>query len=114
MSNSGSVSRASSYSPTEPIEYTPLQLAVHKGSLDEARLVASSFKLKKTSFLQRYLLENGEDVNAGLDPPLHIAIRRKDASMARLLLQTGADFEMKDSVFPSSKHQNLPSIQTYL
>lgn len=39
MSNSGSFSRASSYSPTENGDYTPLQLAVLKGSLDEARCV---------------------------------------------------------------------------
>lgn len=40
MSNSGSFSRASSYSPTESVEHTPLQLAVLKGSLDEARFVS--------------------------------------------------------------------------
>lgn len=37
-------------------------------------------------------------MNAGLDPPLHIAIRRKDSLMARLLLQAGADYDVKDSV----------------
>lgn len=84
--SSANVSRASSYSPQESLDYTALQVAVLKGSLDEAGR----------------LLESGEDVNAGLDPPLHMAVRRRDVLMARFLLQTGADFEIRDSVFGRS------------
>lgn len=100
MSKSGSFSRTSSYSPTESADYNSLQQAVLKGSLDEARFASGNFSFISfyAKIFWRYLVESGEDVNAGLDPPLHIAIRRKDKLMTRLLLQAGADFDIKDSV----------------
>lgn len=52
MSNSASVSRASSYSPAESLDYTHLQLAVLKGSLDEARFALTN------NFVPNLLLRN--------------------------------------------------------
>lgn len=51
-------------------------------------------------YSHRYLIENSDDIdlNAGLDPALHLALRQKHTAIAHLLLQSGADYEIKDSV----------------
>ncbi|KAK9739260.1 Ankyrin repeats (3 copies) [Popillia japonica] len=75
------LSRDSSYSPTETITLTALQLAARKGSIEQTR----------------YLIESGADLDVGPDTALHIALRKGHSSIALLLLQCGADFDTRDS-----------------
>lgn len=77
-----SLSRGCSYSPTENIEFTALQLAARKGSIEQVK----------------YLINCGVDLDAGPDPALNLAIRKCYTDIALALLQAGADFEVKDSV----------------
>lgn len=48
--------------------------------------------------LFRYLIGSGVDLDCGPDPALHLAIRKRYTAIALLLLEVGADFELKDSV----------------
>ncbi|XP_017770911.1 PREDICTED: death-associated protein kinase 1-like isoform X2 [Nicrophorus vespilloides] len=75
------LSRGCSYSPSHSLEYTALQYASRKGSLDEVR----------------YLIDSGADLDSGPDPALHLAIRRRHTPIALMLLQSGAEYEMRDS-----------------
>ncbi|RZC35529.1 Ankyrin repeat domain containing protein [Asbolus verrucosus] len=75
------LSRGCSYSPRESFEYTALQFAARRGSLEQVR----------------YLIESGIDLDTGPDPALHLALRKQNAVIAHLLLHAGADFEIKDS-----------------
>lgn len=76
------LSRGCSYSPTESIEYTALQFAARRGSVEQIQ----------------YLIESGTDLDTGPDPALHLALHKRNTVIANLLLQAGADFELKDSV----------------
>lgn len=50
------------------------------------------------SFIFRYLIESGTELDTGPDTALHIALRKQNVAIAHLLLQAGANFEIKDSV----------------
>ncbi|EFA08636.2 death-associated protein kinase 1 isoform X2 [Tribolium castaneum] len=76
-----SLSRGCSYSPRESFEYTALQFAARRGSLEQVR----------------YLIESGTDLDTGPDPALHLALRKQNTAIAHVLLHAGADFEIKDS-----------------
>ncbi|XP_044252552.1 death-associated protein kinase 1-like isoform X2 [Tribolium madens] len=76
-----SLSRGCSYSPHESLEYTALQFAARRGSLEQVR----------------YLVESGTDLDTGPDPALHLALRKQNTAIAHVLLHAGADFEIKDS-----------------
>ncbi|KAJ8953553.1 hypothetical protein NQ318_002973 [Aromia moschata] len=75
------LSRGCSYSPADSVEYTALQFAVRRGSIEQVR----------------YLVESGTELDTGPDPALHLALRKQNVAIAQLLLQAGADFEIKDS-----------------
>ncbi|KAJ3664514.1 hypothetical protein Zmor_000074, partial [Zophobas morio] len=75
------LSRGCSYSPRESFEYTALQFAARRGSLEQVR----------------YLIESGTDLDTGPDPALHLALRKQNTAIVHLLLHAGADFEIKDS-----------------
>nr|XP_022900438.1 death-associated protein kinase 1-like isoform X1 [Onthophagus taurus] len=72
------MSRRSSYSLDD---YTKLQIAALEGCLLEVR----------------YLVEEGVELDVGPDPALHLSLRKKYTTIALYLLQSGADFELKDS-----------------
>ncbi|XP_076253957.1 death-associated protein kinase dapk-1-like [Rhynchophorus ferrugineus] len=76
-----SLSRNCSYSPSDSFEYTALQFAVRRNSIEQVR----------------YLIESGTDLDTGPDPALHLAIRKYNTNIAILLLESGACFEIKDS-----------------
>lgn len=44
------------------------------------------------------LLNDGCDIDAGPDSALHLALRKRFADIAIMLIQAGADFELRDSV----------------
>lgn len=46
----------------------------------------------------RYLIDNGVDLDIGPNPALHLALRKKYSAIALLLIQAGAEFEVKDQV----------------
>ncbi|KAL3274275.1 hypothetical protein HHI36_015683 [Cryptolaemus montrouzieri] len=76
-----SFSRGKSYSPSESYEYTALQFAARKGSIEQIR----------------YLIQNGTELNTGPDSALHLALRKQHTEIARILLQAGAEHECRDS-----------------
>ncbi|KAF5291586.1 hypothetical protein FQR65_LT01899 [Abscondita terminalis] len=78
---SAHVSRASSFSPSESVELTPLQLASYCGNVQEVR----------------YLIDSGVELDNGPDTALHLALRKRHSSIALLLLNAGANFELKDA-----------------
>ncbi|KAJ8929568.1 hypothetical protein NQ314_017732 [Rhamnusium bicolor] len=75
------LSRGCSYSPAESFEYTALQFAVRRGSVEQVK----------------YLIESGTELDIGPDPALHLALRKQNITIAQLLLQAGADYDIKDS-----------------
>ncbi|KAK5641907.1 hypothetical protein RI129_010454 [Pyrocoelia pectoralis] len=83
---SAPLSRASSYSPSGSIELTPLQLAAHCGNIQEVR----------------YLIDSGVELDNGPDTALHLALRKHHSAIALLLLEAGANFELKDT------HEDCP------
>lgn len=46
----------------------------------------------------RYLVDSGIELDIGPDPALHLALRKGHSEIALMLLQAGAEFELKDSV----------------
>ncbi|CAG9773908.1 unnamed protein product [Ceutorhynchus assimilis] len=74
-------SRQSSYSPSDSFEYTALQFAVRRNSIEQVR----------------YLIESGSELDTGPDPALHLALRKSNTKIATILLESGANFELKDS-----------------
>lgn len=46
----------------------------------------------------RYLIQTGTDLDLGPDPALHLTLRKENSEIAIMLLQAGAEFEVKDSV----------------
>ncbi|XP_068914792.1 death-associated protein kinase 1-like isoform X2 [Tenebrio molitor] len=70
-----------SYSPGESVEYTALQFAARRGSMEQVK----------------YLVESGTDLDTGPDPALHLSLRKQNTTIAHFLLRAGADFEIKDS-----------------
>ncbi|KAF5270741.1 hypothetical protein FQA39_LY01479 [Lamprigera yunnana] len=75
------LSRASSYSSSESIELSSLQSAAYCGNIEEVR----------------YLIDAGVEIDVGPDTALHLALRKRHSSIALLLLDAGANFELKDS-----------------
>ncbi|XP_050311548.1 death-associated protein kinase 1-like [Anthonomus grandis grandis] len=81
MSSARKLSRELSYSPEGSFEYTALQFAVRRNSLEQVK----------------YLIESGTELDTGPDPALHLALRNKQVDIAILLLEAGANFELRDS-----------------
>ncbi|XP_031354372.1 death-associated protein kinase 1-like isoform X2 [Photinus pyralis] len=78
---SAPLSPASSCGPSESFEFTPLQLAAHWGNVQEV---------------------SGVQLDNGPDTALHLALRKCHSTIAILLLDAGANFELKDT------HEDCP------
>ncbi|KAL1488880.1 hypothetical protein ABEB36_014673 [Hypothenemus hampei] len=78
---SGPYSRGVSYSPSESFEYTALQFATRRNSIEQVK----------------YLVESGTELDTGPDPALHLALRKGHVNIAIVLLEAGANYEITDS-----------------
>ncbi|XP_066151659.1 death-associated protein kinase dapk-1-like isoform X1 [Euwallacea fornicatus] len=77
---SSDYTEGSSFSPSESFENTALQFATRRNSIEQVK----------------YLIQSGVDLDAGPDPALHLALRNRNEDIAIILLEAGADFELKD------------------
>ncbi|XP_060523349.1 death-associated protein kinase 1-like [Cylas formicarius] len=68
-------------SNNDSFDFTALQFAARRGSIEQVR----------------YLVECGTELDTGPDPALHLALRQSHTEIAKVLLLAGANFEIADS-----------------